>query len=242
MNAMLSIIICEDDWRQRQTIETYVKNYIMMESLDMELVFSTGNPLEVLEFVKSKPKMIGLYFFDVDLQHELSGLTLAAEIRKYDDLGKIVFVTTHGELSYLTFTYKIEAMDYIIKDNKADLQRRICESIQLAHERVNNDRGNQKKLFKLKDGDTVRSINTMDIIFFESSAASHKIILHLENGEIEFYGALKEIEEECDSFYRCHKSYLINRNHISKILKSERIVEMSNGETCLVSVRAMKNL
>lgn len=233
---MLSIIICEDDWRQRQTIETYVKNYIMMESLDMELAFSTGNPLEVLEFVKSNPKMTGLYFFDVDLQHEMSGLTLAAEIRKYDDLGKIVFVTTHGELSYLTFTYKIEAMDYIIKDNKDDLQQRICESIQLAHERVTNDRG------KLKDGDTVRSIDIADIIFFESSATSHKIILHLENGEIEFYGALKEIEEQCDSFYRCHKSYLINRNHISKIIKSERIVEMSNGETCFVSVRAMKNL
>jgi two-component system response regulator AgrA len=239
---MLSIIICEDDWRQRQTIETYVKNYIMMESLDMELVFSTGNPLEVLEFVKSKPKMIGLYFFDVDLQHEMSGLTLAAEIRKYDDLGKIVFVTTHGELSYLTFTYKIEAMDYIIKDNKDDLQRRICESIQLAHERVTNDRSNQKKLFKLKDGDTIRSIDTADIIFFESSSASHKIILHLENGEIEFYGALKEIEDQCSSFYRCHKSYLINRDHISKVIKSERIVEMSNGEECLVSVRAMKHL
>lgn len=42
---MISIIICEDDWRQRQMLETYVKNYIMMESLDMELVFSTGNPL-----------------------------------------------------------------------------------------------------------------------------------------------------------------------------------------------------
>ncbi|WP_258379416.1 LytR/AlgR family response regulator transcription factor [Enterococcus plantarum] len=107
---------------------------------------------------------------------------------------------------------------------------------------MTNDRGNQKNLFKLKDGDTVRSIDTEDIIFFESSVASHKIILHLENGEIEFYGALKEIEEQCKSFYRCHKSYLINRNHISKIIKSERTVEMSNGETCLVSVRAMKNL
>lgn len=29
---------------------------------------------------------------------------------------------------------------------------------------------------------------------------------------------------------------------ISKVMKSERLVEMSNGETCLVSVRAMKNL
>ena len=75
---MISIIICEDDWRQRQMLETYVKNYIMMESLDMELVFSTGNPLEVLEFVKSQSRIIGLYFLDVDLQHEMSGLTLAA--------------------------------------------------------------------------------------------------------------------------------------------------------------------
>ena len=67
---MISIIICEDDWRQRQMLETYVKNYIMMESLDMELVFSTGNPLEVLEFVKSQSRIIGLYFLDVDLQQD----------------------------------------------------------------------------------------------------------------------------------------------------------------------------
>ncbi|MGG5342742.1 LytR/AlgR family response regulator transcription factor [Enterococcus sp. AZ192] len=242
MSKVISVIICEDDWRQRQTIEMYVKNYIMMESLDMELAFSTGNPLEVIEFVKSNPKIIGLYFLDVDLQHEMSGLTLAAEIRKYDDLGKIVFVTTHGELSYLTFTYKVEAMDYIIKDNKDDLQRKICENIQLAHERVTNERGNQKRLFKLKDGDTIRSVDMGEIIFFESSSASHKIVLHLENGEIEFYGSLKDIEEQCTDFYRCHKSYLINRNHINKVIKSERIVKMSNGEECLVSVRAMKNL
>ncbi|MFR8960479.1 MAG: response regulator, partial [Enterococcus faecalis] len=144
---MISIIICEDDWRQRQMLETYVKNYIMMESLDMELVFSTGNPLEVLEFVKSQSRIIGLYFLDVDLQHEMSGLTLAAKIRDYDNLGKIVFVTTHGELSYLTFTYKVEALDYIIKDNKEHLQQKICENIQLAHERITSERGDTKKLF-----------------------------------------------------------------------------------------------
>ena len=206
---MISIIICEDDWRQRQMLETYVKNYIMMESLDMELVFSTGNPLEVLEFVKSQSRIIGLYFLDVDLQHEMSGLTLAAKIRDYDNLGKIVFVTTHGELSYLTFTYKVEALDYIIKDNKEHLQQKICENIQLAHERITSERGDTKKLFKFKDGDTIRSV---------------------------------DIEEQSNDFYRCHKSYLINRKHISKVIKSERIVEMSNGERCLVSVRAMKNL
>jgi len=227
---VISIIICEDDWRQRQMLETYVKNYIMMESLDMELVFSTGNPLEVLEFVKSQSRIIGLYFLDVDLQHEMSGLTLAAKIRDYDNLGKIVSIR------------KVEALDYIIKDNKEHLQQKICENIQLAHERITSERGDTKKLFKFKDGDTIRSVDMATIIFFESSSVSHKIVLHLENGEIEFYGSLKEIEEQSNDFYRCHKSYLINRKHISKVIKSERIVEMSNGERCLVSVRAMKNL
>lgn len=239
---MLSIIICEDDWKQRQMLEQYVKNYIMIENLDMELVFSTGNPLEVLDYVRSNPKFMGLYFFDVDLQHEMSGLSLAAEIRKYDDLGKIVFVTTHGELSYLTFTYKVEAMDYIIKDTQENIQKRVCECISIAYERSMNDRSGKKNLFKFKVGDTIRSIDVNEVVFFESSTASHKIIMHLENGEEEFYGALKDIGNQLGNFYRCHKSYLINRDHVIKVGKKERMVEMSNGEKCLISVRAMKSI
>ncbi len=76
-----------------------------------------------------------------------------------------------------------------------------------------------QKLFKFKDGDTIRSVD-MTTIIFESSSVSHKnCFLHLENGEIEFYGSLKEIEEQSNDFYRCHKSYLINRKHISKVIK-----------------------
>ncbi|EOH8714631.1 response regulator, partial [Enterococcus faecalis] len=110
---MLSVIICEDNPKQRKRIETIIKNYIMIEDLDMELTLSTDDPQQVLEHVKDDPKQVRLYFFDVDLQHELSGIALAYEIRKIDNIGKIIFVTTHSEMSYLTFTYKIEAMDYI---------------------------------------------------------------------------------------------------------------------------------
>ncbi|MGH2123264.1 LytTR family transcriptional regulator DNA-binding domain-containing protein, partial [Enterococcus faecalis] len=73
---------------------------------------------------------------------------------------------------------------------------------------------------KFKDGETLRSVDMTKIIFFESFSVSHKIVLQLENGEIEFYGSLKEIEEQSNDFYRCYKSYLINRKHISKVIKS----------------------
>lgn len=46
------------------------------------------------------------------------GLILVVKIRDYDNLGKIVFVIIYGELFYLMFMYKVEVLDYIIKDNK----------------------------------------------------------------------------------------------------------------------------
>lgn len=239
---MLSIVICEDDWKQRQTIETYIKNYVMIEELAIETVFSSGNPLEIIDYVKSQPKMIGIYFLDIDLGHEMTGLALAAEIRKYDTLGKIIFVTTHSEMTYLTFIYKVEAMDYLIKDSPEDLQKRVCESIDLAMKRIYQDSTENKRFFKLKDGDIVRSISLDDIIFFESSETPKKVIAHLENQDFEFYGNLTEIGNENDIFYRSHKSYLINPNHIVTVNKIDRTVEMSNGEICLVSIRAIKNL
>ncbi|EUJ30435.1 Accessory gene regulator protein A [Listeria grayi] len=239
---MLSIFICEDEDKQREKVETCIKNYILMEDLDMEVVLSTANPTEVLDYVESHDHTVGLYFLDIDLQHPMNGLTLAAEIRKIDDLGKIVFVTTHGEMSYLTFTYKIEAMDYIIKDYPEEIQQKIQACLRVAYERYRNDRIGKKQLFQVKLGDNVRSIHIDDIIFFEASPAAHRVILHLENSELEFYGSIKSLESISTDFYRCHKSYLINKNHIMEINKNERLVIMSNEQACLVSVRALSGL
>jgi two-component system response regulator AgrA len=239
---MLSVFICEDDERQRAKLETIVRNYIMIEDLDMDLVLSTGNPEEVLTYVKAHPKVIGLYFFDIDLQHQINGLTLAAEVRKIDDMGKIVFVTTHGEMSYLTFTYKIEAMDYIIKNQPEELQSRVQSCIKVAYDRYQNDRTGKKKIFSVKLGDSLRSVNIQDIIFFEAAPSPHRVIMHLDNSELEFYESLKNLESISADFYRCHKSFLINKNHIVKVDKTNRTVEMSNEQECLVSVRAMSKL
>jgi two-component system response regulator AgrA len=239
---MLSVFICEDDERQRAKIETIIRNYIMIEELDMDLVLVTSNPEEVLTFVKAHPKVIGLYFLDIDLQQQMNGLTLAAEVRKIDVLGKIVFVTTHGEMSYLTFTYKIEAMDYIIKDQAEELPHKVQSCMKVAYERYQNDRTGKKKLFSVKLGDSVRSVDIQDIIFFEAAASPHRVIMHLDNSELEFYESLKNLESISDDFYRCHKSFLINKNHIVKVDKTNRTVKMSNEQDCLVSVRTMSKL
>lgn len=239
---MLSIIICEDDSKQLQRMEQVINNYIMIEELDAELVLATKDPDEVLTYVNASQGQTRLYLLDVDLKHELSGLTLAAEIRKVDDVGKIVFVTTHGELSYLTFTYKVEAMDYIIKSQSEEVERRVRECIDLAISRYLMDGDGKNSKFKVKLGDTIRSIPYEEIMFFESGISPHKVVLHTQSRQLEFYGSIRELEDKDECLYRCHKSFVVNVNNIKQINKAERIIEMVNGEEVLLSIRAMRKL
>jgi len=237
----LSVFICEDNLKQRKCIEEVVRQYIAIKDCDSELVLSTGNPVELLKYLEAQPHQNALYILDVDLQHEINGIVLASEIRKHDVSGKIIFVTTHAELSYLTFRYRVEAMDYIIKDNQKDIAKRVKECLEIAHNR-HMDSTMQKENFQVKTGDGIRNIPLDEIMFFESHHMSHKLILHMKNKRIEFYGSLGDMAEIGTDFFRCHKSFVVNIKNIKHVNKTKREVEMANGEIALVTAKKMKGL
>ena len=66
---------------------------------------------------------IGCYFLDIQLEADMNGIKLGSEIRKHDPVGNIIFVTSHSELTYLTFVYKVAAMDFIFKDDPSELKQ-----------------------------------------------------------------------------------------------------------------------
>ena len=56
-------------------------------------------------------------------------------------------------------------------------------------------------------------------------------------------GQLKAIEKQLDyRFYRCHRSYIINKDNIFEVDFNKLVVYMNNGESCPVSVRLKKGL
>ena len=80
-------------------------------------------------------------------------------------------------------------------------------------------------------------------MFFETSETIHKVIIHAKDRSVEFYSKMKDIEDKLDNrFYRCHRSYLVNKNNISQIDKNKRLIIMENGERCLISPRLLKGL
>ena len=238
---MLNIFVCEDDAVQRKSIVQIIKNTVLIEELDMQLILDTPNPYELLETVKTSQNT-GIYFLDIDLKCDMNGMKLAQQIRLYDPRCFIIFVTSHSELSYMTFQYRVEAMDFVLKDNPAEAKVKIRECLLNALERYTLQTNKTHKVYTIEIGDRKISVDYNDILFFETSSNIHKVILHAKDRQIEFSSTIKELEKILDdTFVRCHRSFLVNKSNIQEIDTKNRIIYFINGETCLMSTRMMKS-
>jgi len=240
----MHIVICEDDIGQRTDIEAIVSKHIAAEDCDIELILSSGDPTEVLEYLKTHPDKRGLYFLDIDLQHhEMDGFDLAIKIRETDPYAKIVFITTHSELAYLTYEHKLNAMNFIVKERPEDVETRTIECILAAYKRYLEEKSELIRYFTVDANGEVWSIPYDDILFFETnSKVRNKIILHTEYSEIDFRGTLSEIEQLIPEFYRCHKSYLVNLKKIDRIDKGTKEAVIVNEGRVHIAERKMPEL
>ena len=239
---MLDIFVCEDNAAQRRTIVNIIQNTVLIEELDMQLTLDTGDPYMLLEKVKTSQNT-GIYFLDIDLNSSMNGMKLAQQIRLYDPRGFIIFITAHSELSYMTFQYRVEAMDFVLKDNPAEAKVKLRECLLNAMERHTLQTNKTHKVYTLEIGGRKISVDYEDILFFETSSNIHKVILHAKDRQIEFPSALKELASVLDgNFVRCHRAFLVNKNNIKEVDTKNRIIHFANGETCLMSTRMMKEL
>ncbi|MHC5269203.1 LytR/AlgR family response regulator transcription factor [Enterococcus sp. LJL98] len=239
---MIDVFICEDQASQRHQLERMIERYLFIESLEMRLTLSTADPYELLAYLEKYPSTIGVYFLDIDLSSDMNGLQLGAKIRNLCVDGKIIFITTHQEWLPLTFEYKVEAMDYILKDEPNHIARRVTEALEQARKHYTSENKDNRERIRIEVGHQVRLFDLEEVLFFETSLNSHKLILHLTHGSLEFYGRLAEVEQLSDAFLRVHKSYVVNQKNITQIDRKQRRVIFKNGETCVASTRQIKPL
>ena len=230
---MINIFICEDQDKQRSRMMRVINDYVMMENLDMELSLSVANPYDLLEYVKENSVSQGLYFLDIHLDADLTGIELAVKIRKYDKRGMIIFVTSDKDLIKLTYKYHVEAIGYIDKEDIKDMEKEVKECIHLAQERLAL---NKEKMFVFRIDDKVFSESYSNILYFEKSLNNkNKVLMITKNGSFEFYMTLKEIAKVHESFYRVGGSYVFNMDNIQSITINEGKVVMINGLDCFIS-------
>lgn len=239
---MMDVYVVEDQKDYRNRLVEIIENMIMIENYEMNMKLDTDNPYELLEHC-SKSINTGIYFLDVNLNCDINGIQLAEKIRQLDSRGFIIFVTTHAEMSCLTFKYKVEALDYIIKDQFLDLGNRVQQCLKNINDKYSSFNNNTKKNISIKLLDRQIIVAHEKILFFETSDTPHKVILHCIDRQIEFYGQLSELSEQFhDGFVRCHRSFLVNKENIRQIDRQSKVVIMKNNQNCYYSSRGAKLL
>ncbi|MDE6607586.1 MAG: LytTR family transcriptional regulator DNA-binding domain-containing protein [Lachnospiraceae bacterium] len=86
----------------------------------------------------------------------------------------------------------------------------------------------------VKTGTSYHSIPVEKIVYAENNG--RKIILHTEEGILEFYGKMNDLEEELGGeFFRCHRGYLVSLSYVSGYDSGN--VYLKNGESIYLAKR-----
>jgi two-component system response regulator AgrA len=241
---MLNVFVCEDNNQYREKITKIAANCLLIEEYDMKMALSTASPDEILNYIE-KNNRPGLYFLDIELKHALNGITLAEKIRKHDPRGFIVFITSYTDKLPLTFQYKVEAMDYIEKQDLC-LEKRIIECMKNAYSKYTTiSHLPHKKVFIAKIANREIFIDTDAILYFSTSVdIPHKINLYAGKIAYNLNETLSHVMDRLDdSFIRCHHSYIVNLQKVCCFDKSNLLLHFINNQgECPVSPNNVKKV
>ncbi len=237
---MLKIYVCEDNLQEQKKIIDIIQKIILIEEYDMAFALATNNPHKLLSALGKNPSS-AIYFLDVRLSSDMNGIELASEIRGVDPRGFIIFITAHEEACRLTFRYKVEAMDYIVKNDMLNLRLSIADCLKKANELYTSLANTAHKLFRFKVGSQLITLPMDAVLYFETSPAAHRVIAHTVDGTAEFYGSIKDLAAQADErFLLSHRKCLVNTDQISSVDSAVPEIRLRNGEVCPVSARQLK--
>lgn len=225
----MNIVICEDDESFRRKIEEMIDDYLAMANSNSKRVLSSADGERVMDYVRNNRELT-VYFLDIQLQSSITGFDIASEIRKNDWNSSIVFITSYKEKITLTYDYKLELLDYIIKAEPDKIQKKVHECLRIAEGRQNVGYDGTLTVLSKRFNTT---IPYDEIYMIEALKGSHKLLLHYSTGVFEFYSSISEILQRLDNrFLRCHKSVIINTDKIRTVDKKEHIITLENGMQC----------
>jgi len=207
---MIKVGIVDDEILARKVIEEYCSK---IDSL--ELVLSTGNPLEFINFTQQND--VDLIFLDIEMP-ELSGMEI---LRSMINPPKVILTTAYSEYALESYNYGV--VDYLLKPVKFE---RFLKAINKVSANIitqpKKNSGTEELQIK-HDGMPV-NISFKSILYIQSFGNYLKIFTDsrmylISETLINITTLLSE------NFQRTHKSYIINLDRITKATRTHLLIE-----------------
>lgn len=179
--------------------------------------------VELLEVAREE--RFTLYLLDV-MMPGMDGLECAREIRLFDDVAEIVFLSTSPGFAYES--YSVRALNYLLKPVRGEKLFALLDDLYLREKKP-------LEALTLKTGTTIIRVPYTHISYVE--VIGKHVYFHLIDGDVrEVAGALKDFESVLLSrpeFMRVHRSYIVNMLQAEEL--SSTGVRTFQGENLPVS-------
>jgi DNA-binding LytR/AlgR family response regulator len=201
---MIKIGIIDDELLARKVLEDYCSKID-----NFELVISTGNPLEFINFIQQQE--LDLIFLDIEMP-ELNGMEV---LRSMVNPPKVILTTAYSEYALESYNYGV--VDYLLKPIK--IERFLKAINKVSTSKIITKNTNSNKELQIKHDGLPVNIPFESILYIQSFGNYLKIFTDERMYLItETLTNITTVLSE--NFQRTHKSYITNLERVTKATKS----------------------
>jgi DNA-binding LytR/AlgR family response regulator len=207
---MIKVGIVDDEILARKVLEDYCSKID-----NFELVLSTGNPLEFVNFAQQND--VDLIFLDIEMP-ELNGMEILRSMIKPP---KVILTTAYSEYALESYNYGV--VDYLLKPVKIERFLKAINKVSASKiTEPKKNSGNDELQIK-HDGIPV-NISFKSILYIQSFGNYLKIFtdsrMYLVSETLINITTLLS-----ENFQRTHKSYITNLDRVSKASRTHLLIE-----------------
>lgn len=237
---MIRAVIIDDDAFVRRELAAMLTEF----RNDIEIIGIYEHPVEAIDAIqRNKPDLL---FLDIQMPL-MNGFEMLDRIDT--STFEVIFITSFNQYAIQAIRYS--ALDYLLKPIKIDELKRALELYKqrtekvltqarlsaLRHNMISGNKSSLQLVIPTKQGEHQFPVN--DIIRCE--ADSNYTMIHLKGGK-KFMASktLSNIENllEPEQFLRVHKSHLVNKNCIVRLIP-ENEIEMNDQSIISISRRRL---
>lgn len=222
---IIRIAICDDE----ANIRSYLITLIRKQNIPCEI-----KEYDSADALLAEEPYYDLLFLDIELGdgsngNPMNGMLLARRIRDRNPHPQPLIIFVSGHEKYVYDAFDVDAFQYLVKPVA---EKKFAEVFHRAVTQISARAGQGSKKLVVPYGGISKVIDPENIYYAESR--SHKVILHLKEENLEYYGKLGELEGKLTGqFFRIHKGYIVNLAYVEEY--SRLAVTVENGDKLLIS-------
>ena len=207
---MIKIGIVDDEILARKVLEEYCSKID-----NFELVISTGNPLEFINFTQQND--VDLLFLDIEMP-ELNGMEILRSMIKPP---KVILTTAYSEYALESYNYGV--VDYLLKPIKVERFLKAINKVSTSIITQTKKNEGPEEL-QIKHYGMPVNIQFKSILYIQSFGNYLKIFTDsrmylISETLINITSLLSE------NFQRTHKSYIANLDRVTKATRTHLLIE-----------------